>query len=74
MNVTFRDIFVNRIARRTGFVREEFVPRTVTPEMAEPMAKVEAEEITLEDIDFIQDYEKCAVMLSGGTESLLSMA
>ena len=72
MEVTARDIFVNRIVQRTGFVREEYIPAGVTPEMAEPMAELLPEGIEEEPIDFEPDYSKCAVMLSGGKESLLT--
>ena len=72
MEVTARDIFVNRIIRRTGFVREEYIPRDVTPEMAEPMAELLPESVEEEPIDFEPEYNKCAVMLSGGKESLLT--
>ena len=70
MEVTARDIFVNRIVQRTGFVREEYIPKEVTLEMAEPMAKLFPEGVEEEPIDFEPDYRKCAVMLSGGKESL----
>ncbi len=72
MEVTARDIFVNRIAQPSEFIKPEFVPKVVTPEMAEPMAKLLPENIEEEPMDFEPDYSKCAVMLSGGKESLLT--
>ncbi|NJF24880.1 hypothetical protein E3E29_04250 [Thermococcus sp. Bubb.Bath] len=72
MEVTARDIFVNRIANPTEFIRPEFVPREVHPGMAEPMAELVPEGVEEEPIDFEPDYGKCAVMLSGGKESLLT--
>ena len=72
MGVTARDIFVNRIANPTEFIRPEFVPKKVRPEMAEPMAELLPESVEEEPMDFEPDYRKCAVMLSGGKESLLT--
>ncbi|NJE48234.1 hypothetical protein [Thermococcus sp. 9N3] len=72
MRVTARDIFVNRIANPSEFLRQEFVPKEIKPEMAEPMAKLTPEGIEEEEIDFEPDYSRCAVMLSGGKESLLT--
>jgi len=72
MEITARDIFVNRIVKKTGFVREEFIPKEIKPELAKPIAEVKAKEVVREDIEFEPDYNKCAVMLSGGKESLLT--
>jgi len=72
MRVTARDIFVNRIANPSEFLKSDFVPRRITPEMAEPMAKLVPEGVEEEEIDFEPDYSKCALMLSGGKESLLT--
>ncbi|ACS90129.1 MULTISPECIES: hypothetical protein [Thermococcus] len=72
MEITAKDIFVNRIIKRTGFVREEFIPKEVKPDLARPIAKVKAKEVIKEDVKFNADYNKCAVMLSGGKESLLT--
>jgi len=72
MEITARDIFVNRIAKKTGFVKEEFIPKEITPKMAELMVQIKAKEVIHEDIKFEPDYKKCAVMLSGGKESLLT--
>jgi uncharacterized NAD-dependent epimerase/dehydratase family protein len=71
--VTARDIFVNRIVNRTGFVRDEFIPdpSRVEPEDAEPRAEME--------FPSLRDSEPwgppgrgCGVMSSGGKESLLT--
>lgn len=72
--VTARDIFVNRILKRTGLVRDEFIPRAdeVKPEDAEPKAEVIAETFSSTQFDEIEDESKCAVMVSGGKDSLLS--
>ena len=70
--VTARDIFVNRIVRRTGLVREEFLPEEVTPEQAEPRADVSARTTDSTEIDPLNDERSCGVMLSGGKDSLLS--
>ncbi len=72
MVITARDIFVNRIANPTEFIRPEFVPREVKPHMAEPMAELVPEGIEEEEVGFEPDYSRCAVMLSGGKESLLT--
>ena len=72
IEVTARDIFVNRIANPTEFIRPEFVPGEIRPKMAEPMAKLVPEGVEEEEVDFEPDYSRCAVMLSGGKESLLT--
>lgn len=75
MDVTARDIFVNRILSRTGLIKEEFIPseEEVTPETAKPRAEVQvAETFQGSDVDFEPDYSKCVVMSSGGKESLLT--
>ncbi|NJE01458.1 hypothetical protein [Thermococcus sp. JdF3] len=72
METTARDIFVNRIANPTEFIRPEFVPREVHPAMARPMANLVPEGVEEEEIHFKPDYSRCAVMLSGGKESLLT--
>ncbi len=61
MRITAKDIFVNRIANPSEFLKPEFVPKSVTPEMA----KLVPEGIEEEPIDFEPDYSKCTVMLSG---------
>jgi 7-cyano-7-deazaguanine synthase in queuosine biosynthesis len=75
MEATARDIFVNRILKRTGFVKEEFIPKEddVRPEDAMPRARVSARGMTrgkslVEGLDF----RKSAVMSSGGKDSLLT--
>lgn len=77
MEVTARDIFVNRIVARTGLIREEYVPdpEDVEPEDARPRAHVSVRE-TFQgtDIEASLDYGRCGVMSSGGKESLLSYA
>lgn len=72
--VTARDIFVNRIVRRTGLVREEFVPKPdeVKPEDAEPRAEIVADTVSSTQFEELDGEEKCAVMVSGGKDSLLS--
>lgn len=72
MEINSGDIFVNRIVKRTGFVREEFIPKDITPEIAKPTARIEVDEIVEEDLQFEPDYTRCAVMSSGGKESLLT--
>lgn len=75
MDVTARDIFVNRIVSRTGLIRDEYVPREdeITPEDAKPRAEVEVREtFTGTELDLEPDYSKCVVMSSGGKESLLT--
>lgn len=69
MEITANDILVNRIYTRTGFVREEFIPKKITPQ---PLAEVVPESIEEEPLEFEPDYNRCAVMLSGGKESLLT--
>lgn len=75
--VNARDIFVNRIVKRTGFVKPEYVPceEEVKPSDAEPRAKltftkVVAPGASIENLD----YSKCAVMMGGGKDSLLTYA
>ena len=72
MEVTARDIFVNRIANPSEFLKPEFVPKNISPKMAEPMAKLVPEGVEEEEVHFEPDYSRCAVMLSGGKESLLT--
>ncbi|MCA6214775.1 hypothetical protein GQS78_11100 [Thermococcus bergensis] len=69
MELTANDILVNRIYRRTGFVREEFIPKEIKPQ---PLAKIVPERVEEEDVKLTPDYNKCAIMLSGGKESLLT--
>lgn len=75
IRITARDIFVNKIMKKTGFVREEFIPdpESVEPEDAEPRAEL----VFTNTVDPSPPYasldeSKCAVMSSGGKESLLS--
>lgn len=77
VQVNARDIFVNRVVRRTGFVKPEYTLREedVKPSDAEPRArlaftKVVAPGATIENLD----YKKCAVMIGGGKDSLLTYA
>lgn len=75
MRITARDIFVNRILARTGLIKEEYVPdpSEVTPEDAEPRAFVSVREtFTGTEIEHEPQRGKCAVMSSGGKESLLA--
>ncbi|WP_148881975.1 hypothetical protein [Thermococcus aciditolerans] len=72
MEITARDIFVNRIANPSEFLKLEFVPKEIKPEMAEPMANLVPEGVEEEEVHFEPDYSRCAVMLSGGKESLLT--
>ncbi len=74
--VTAADIFVNRIVRRTGLLREEFLPDPdeVGPEDAEPRAELVFPDLTQEDLELEGDSRVAAVMLSGGKESLLTYA
>lgn len=74
MDITARDIFVNRIINNTGLIREEYIPRgEIVPEDAKPKAEVQVSEtFTGSDLDLQPDYKKCVVMSSGGKESLLT--
>lgn len=75
MDITARDIFVNRIVSRTGLIKEEFIPREdeITPDMAKPRAEVQVSETFQgSSLDVEPDYSKCVVMSSGGKESLLT--
>lgn len=69
MEITANDILVNRIYKRTGFVREEFIPKEIK---TQPLAKVVPESIEEEPVGLEPDPNRCAVMLSGGKESLLT--
>lgn len=74
MEATARDIFVNRILKRTGFVKEEFIPKEdVRPEDTVPRAKVSAKQVSRGKLSVEGlDYRKSAVMSSGGKDSLLT--
>jgi len=72
MKATAGDIFVNRIAKRTGFIREEYIPKDFGPNDAEVRAKIYVKEVIRDPVDLKLDYRKCAVMSSGGKESLLT--
>lgn len=69
MELTANDILVNRVYKRTGFVREEFIPKEVKPQ---PLAEVIPEKVEEEGVALEPNYNSCAVMLSGGKESLLT--
>lgn len=75
MDATARDIFVNRIVNKTGFIKEEYIPdpTEVGPEDAKPKAELSFTKM-VDDPEPIADidYGKCSVMSSGGKESLLS--
>ncbi|MEB3756049.1 MAG: hypothetical protein GSR79_04235 [Desulfurococcales archaeon] len=72
---TARDIFVNRIIEDTGFLKPEYRPdpETVKPEEAEPRSELVFTN-TVDSTSTIDDLDetKCAVMSSGGKESLLT--
>lgn len=72
--IVARDIFVNRIVRRTGLVRDEFVPdpEEVRPEHAEPRAEVSAKTVDSSELELEGGEGSCGVMVSGGKDSLLS--
>lgn len=72
--VTARDIFVNRIVKRTGLVKEEFLPNPeeVSPEQAEPRAEVIAKTTDSTELEAVDGENRCGVMVSGGKDSLLS--
>lgn len=73
--VTAADIFVNRIVRRTGLVRDEYVPdpEEVGPGDAEPRAHVSVPETySGSSLEFEADAGRCFVMVSGGKDSLLA--
>lgn len=75
MEATARDIFVNRILKHTGLVKDEFIPRVedVRPEDAIPRASVSAKEVSSRKIVVEGlDFKKSAVMSSGGKDSLLT--
>ncbi len=78
MEITARDIFVNRIVIDTGFIREGYMlkPEEVTPENAKPRAKINFKKVKTneERKNLKPNYNKCAVMTSGGKESLLTFA
>ncbi|MCS7103897.1 MAG: hypothetical protein NZ992_08490, partial [Candidatus Korarchaeum sp.] len=65
--VTARDIFVNRIVKRTGLVKEEFLPdpEEVRPEQAEPRAEVNAKTTDSTELEAIDGEGSCGVMVSG---------
>lgn len=72
---TARDIFVNRIAKRTGLIRDEYVPdsKDVQPENAKPLVHVDLPEtFNGTSLDFNTDSSTCIVMTSGGKDSLLT--
>jgi 7-cyano-7-deazaguanine synthase in queuosine biosynthesis len=71
--ITARDIFVNRIVKRTGLIKDEFIPdpESLRPEDASPKAEVNAK-IGSTVLDYSGDELKCGVMVSGGKDSLLS--
>ncbi|MGC9191674.1 MAG: hypothetical protein ACP5GT_03275 [Conexivisphaera sp.] len=73
-DVTARDIFVNRIVNRTGYVREEYLPdpSEVGPEDARSRAELAFPELRDPAALPPPDPSKCAVMSSGGKESLLT--
>ncbi|MCE4613985.1 MAG: hypothetical protein F7B60_00415 [Desulfurococcales archaeon] len=73
--ITAYDIFVNRIVRNTGFLRDEYIPdpEMVKPEDAEPRVQlVFTRTANPGSTEHGLDEKKCAVMSSGGKESLLS--
>jgi hypothetical protein len=72
MDATARDIFVNRIAKKTGFIKDEYIPKDFGPKDAEVRAKISVKEVIKDRVDLKLDYKKCAVMSSGGKESLLT--
>ncbi|MCE4606277.1 MAG: hypothetical protein F7B59_02980 [Desulfurococcales archaeon] len=72
---TARDIFVNRIVEDTGFLKPEYRPDpdTVKPEDAEPRSKLVFTRLADSTLPISGlDEAKCAVMSSGGKESLLT--
>ncbi|AKG38251.1 hypothetical protein MA03_01690 [Infirmifilum uzonense] len=73
MDITARDIFVNRIINKTGLIKEEYLPKgDVSPEDAKPIADVDVREtFTGTRLDSRPEEHKCTVMSSGGKESLL---
>ncbi len=73
-DATARDIFVNRIVNRTGYVRDEFLPdpSSVGPEDARPQAEMSFPE-RRDPVGFEPPrLDRCGVMSSGGKESLLT--
>jgi len=69
-----RDIFVNRIVNRTGYVKDEYAPdpSKVGPEDARPRAELEFPvRSDPRGMDAL-DNGRCGVMSSGGKESLLT--
>ncbi len=74
-NIISRDIFVNRIVKRTGFIKEEYIPKEdeINDFNARPRAVISVKDvIDDEKIEFSPDYKKCGVLSSGGKESLLT--
>ena len=73
-DATARDIFVNRIVNRTGYVKEEYLPdpSAVGPEDARPAAEMEfPRRRDPADLEAPR-LDRCGVMSSGGKESLLT--
>jgi hypothetical protein len=74
-NIISRDIFVNRIVKKTGFIKEEYIPRAeeINDNNAKPRASLNVKDVTDDyKINFTPDYNKCGVLSSGGKESLLT--
>ena len=73
-DVTSRDIFVNRIVNRTGYIRDEYLPNPadVGPEDARPMAEMEFPRRRDSTGMAAPHVDRCGVMSSGGKESLLT--
>jgi len=73
---TARDIFVNKLCCETGFIKDEYKikPEEINIENAHSKASVEVKEISHGKPEFELDFGKCAVLSSGGKESLLTYA
>ena len=75
--ITSRDIFVNKIVSRTNLIREESIPRyeDICKDNAEPKASINFKKIDAGTcIELEPEYDKSAVMVSGGKDSLTTYA
>ncbi len=75
MEILARDIFVNKICRRRAdFIKKEYIPKDneMVPENAESKVNVKTKGVENRKFKGDQDKKTCAVLSSGGKESLLT--
>lgn len=75
MDIISRDIFVNKICRRRAdFIKKEYLPKEeeMVPENARTRAVIYTKGISGEKFNKKMEGGKCAILSSGGKESLLT--